>query len=401
MRKYTLKRFTALGLAFYAAATFTGCANNNDNYTSDDKGESIELNTSLFTVMFVDEDGQVFDDSHVIGGAIAPTIAIPSKENYDFLGWYLNNQEYDFRTPIDEDITLVAKWKAKKFNNKEDFLTAINKLVQDNPTIWTYYAPEEDSLYFNVSSIKDFACIQDIIAENRSLLNSIRVEFTNITCDDLDIVANLPLNLTYSFGFADDFRDVSLKDLLSNYNISGMALYSGNLSDNDLRWILESNYIDFQIYSEEFDAYELLGKLSNESKNGFLTVYLNEFASNKEIVLPCISVVRIYNSLQAKGAKVISNSNTIYIGAEYSKELNLRIPDDSHVVIYGDYSYEETFGGEDVLNVPLLYNLRNASEVEIDLNDIKLVGQRGSEGMKYIDLSNTPLCYIDETGFGR
>lgn len=400
MKKYVLKRFTALGLAFYAAATFTGCANNNDSSISDDKGESIELNTSLFTVMFVDEDGQVFDNSHVIGGAYAPAIAIPSKDNHEFLGWYLDNQEYDFRTPVDENITLVAKWKAKKFNNKEDFLGAVNNMVQDNQKIWTYYAPEEDSLYFNVSSIKDFACIQDIIAENRSLLSSIRVEFTNITCNDLDMVANLPLNLSYTFGFADDFRQVSLKDLLSSYNIMGMALYSGNLSDDDLGWILESNYIDFHIYSEEFDAYEILGKLGNESKNGFLTIYLNKHASNKEIVLPCVSVVRIYNSLQAKGAKVVSNSNTVYIGAQYSKELNLRIPDDSHVVIYGDYSYEETFGS-DILNVPLVYNLRNAKEVEIDLNDIKLIGQRDNEGMKYTELSNAFLGYIDETGFGR
>lgn len=401
MKKYTLKRFTALGLAVYAAATFTGCANNNDNSTTDDKRESIELNTSLFTVMFADEDGQVYDDSLVIGGEYVPSITIPDKENYEFLGWYLNNQEYDFRTPVDENITLIAKWRAKKFENKEDFLTAINNMVQDNNKICIYHSLEDDSLYINISSVDAFSLIKDIISMNRDLLNGIRVEFTNITRDDLDKIASLPSNMIYTFGFAGDFRDVSLKDLLSNYNISGMALYSGNLSGDDLGWILSTNYVDFHIYSEDFDAYDILDKFSNESKCGYLTVYLNGNAANKRVVLPNIGVVRIYNSMQAKGTKVICQSNTIYIGAQYAKELNLRIPDDSHVVIYGDYSYEETFGVKDVLNVPLLYNLRNASEVEVDLNDVKLVGQKDNEGMKYTELSNTFLGYIDETGFGR
>ena len=36
----------------------------------------------------------------------------PEKEGYVFIGWYLGNKEYDFDTPVTEDITLTAKWKA-------------------------------------------------------------------------------------------------------------------------------------------------------------------------------------------------------------------------------------------------------------------------------------------------
>ena len=35
----------------------------------------------------------------------------PQKEGYTFLGWYLEDQKYDFETPVSTDITLCAKWE--------------------------------------------------------------------------------------------------------------------------------------------------------------------------------------------------------------------------------------------------------------------------------------------------
>ena len=50
------------------------------------------------------------------GKAIEPTPA-PKKEGYDFTGWYLNeNDKFDFNSTITSDITLTAKWEAKKAN---------------------------------------------------------------------------------------------------------------------------------------------------------------------------------------------------------------------------------------------------------------------------------------------
>lgn len=36
---------------------------------------------------------------------------VPTLNGYEFLGWYLDNQEYDFNTKVTKNITLVAKWK--------------------------------------------------------------------------------------------------------------------------------------------------------------------------------------------------------------------------------------------------------------------------------------------------
>lgn len=32
-------------------------------------------------------------------------------DGYTFLGWYLDDQIYDFETPVKKDITLTAKWE--------------------------------------------------------------------------------------------------------------------------------------------------------------------------------------------------------------------------------------------------------------------------------------------------
>ena len=47
----------------------------------------------------------------VINGNSVMPIRNPKKEKYKFLGWYLDDEIYDFSLPVDEDIKLVAKFE--------------------------------------------------------------------------------------------------------------------------------------------------------------------------------------------------------------------------------------------------------------------------------------------------
>jgi len=47
----------------------------------------------------------------VIGGNAVSPINNPEKENYKFLGWYLDGELYDFSLPVEKDIKLVAKFE--------------------------------------------------------------------------------------------------------------------------------------------------------------------------------------------------------------------------------------------------------------------------------------------------
>jgi len=45
----------------------------------------------------------------------------PTKEGYEFLGWYVGDIEYDFSKPVKENLTLQAKWKeVEKEDNKDE-----------------------------------------------------------------------------------------------------------------------------------------------------------------------------------------------------------------------------------------------------------------------------------------
>ena len=46
----------------------------------------------------------------VADGALAQKPADPTKDGFVFAGWRLNGEEYDFASPVTEDITLTARW---------------------------------------------------------------------------------------------------------------------------------------------------------------------------------------------------------------------------------------------------------------------------------------------------
>ena len=62
-------------------------------------------------IKFNSNGGTEVDDIKVLdGGLIAEPIA-PKKDGYKFVGWYYGNIKYDFKAPVDRDITLTAKWE--------------------------------------------------------------------------------------------------------------------------------------------------------------------------------------------------------------------------------------------------------------------------------------------------
>ncbi len=72
--------------------------------------------TILYTVEFVNGKG---DTTGVIvpeGTAVAAPTA-PEHEYYDFVGWYIGEEAYDFTAAVNSNLTLTAKWSAKLDNN--------------------------------------------------------------------------------------------------------------------------------------------------------------------------------------------------------------------------------------------------------------------------------------------
>ena len=69
--------------------------------------------TQIFTVTFDSNGGTNMTDwtsQALDGNTITKPRNNPSKENYTFIGWYNDESEFDFSSPITSDLTLKAKW---------------------------------------------------------------------------------------------------------------------------------------------------------------------------------------------------------------------------------------------------------------------------------------------------
>lgn len=69
-----------------------------------------------YTVTFETETEITTETVNKNGNVNEPST--PTKQGYTFVGWFVENKQFDFTTPITEDITLVAKFEIKVFEIK-------------------------------------------------------------------------------------------------------------------------------------------------------------------------------------------------------------------------------------------------------------------------------------------
>lgn len=92
----------------------TCCTNGSSTNCSDNC-----LNNVYHSVIFDSNGGTSVRTQTVKHGEYA-VYKSTSRPGYEFLGWYLNGEKYDFSTPVTEKITLVAKWEKKASENPSD-----------------------------------------------------------------------------------------------------------------------------------------------------------------------------------------------------------------------------------------------------------------------------------------
>lgn len=69
-------------------------------------------NDQTYTVTFNSDGGSAVEQQIVNGGDKATKPADPTRDDYEFVGWYHNGEEYKFDSAVTSDLTLVAHWKA-------------------------------------------------------------------------------------------------------------------------------------------------------------------------------------------------------------------------------------------------------------------------------------------------
>lgn len=75
---------------------------------------------SKHTVTIKTNGGSEIKNISVKNGAKIGNIEEPKKDGYVFDGWYLEGEEFDLDSKIDEDVTLVAKWIKVEVSNDDE-----------------------------------------------------------------------------------------------------------------------------------------------------------------------------------------------------------------------------------------------------------------------------------------
>jgi uncharacterized repeat protein (TIGR02543 family) len=97
------------------ATTTKKTTTKNDNVTTTKKTTTTTTTTTTtkikgYSVIFNVAGGTNVNNQYIVKGNYAKAPVNPTKEGYKFDGWYLNNDLYDFNTPVNSNIILIAKW---------------------------------------------------------------------------------------------------------------------------------------------------------------------------------------------------------------------------------------------------------------------------------------------------
>lgn len=86
---------------------------NNSNNNSNNNSSNNSSNNNTYTVSFDLNGGTGQITSQIVeAGDSASRPSSPSRDGYTFLEWQLNGREYNFNTPVIQNITLIATWEA-------------------------------------------------------------------------------------------------------------------------------------------------------------------------------------------------------------------------------------------------------------------------------------------------
>ena len=124
-------------------------------------GETFDFNTAInsditliasykeitkYTVTFDSNGGSSVSSQSIEAGKKAKEPTKPTRTDYDFVEWQLNGSKYNFDSAVNNDITLVAKWKEKTHSYKmiatpadEFSKDSILKLYKDNSSTSTEF----------------------------------------------------------------------------------------------------------------------------------------------------------------------------------------------------------------------------------------------------------------------
>lgn len=209
------------------------CAKDSDKLNYNDKlfalyerpNTLVDEDKKDIKITIKDTDGSILKELTLKEGESLGELFIPSKEDFEFMGWLQNGSEFDTNAPIGDNIEIVPNWK--KIENND------SKMEQEVPV--TNVISKKNNTTINVSSNTNKNNNTNGSATNNSSTNNIS-----------DIIPDPTTNI----------KDVTITfDTNGGNNISSLTIKSGERvvkPDNPIKskyifkeWQLNGNTFDF------------------------------------------------------------------------------------------------------------------------------------------------------------
>jgi len=153
MKKKLLKSFILTMPLLFA---LTACEEKPENNI--ENKDEINVVTK-YNVTFDSDGGNNVDSQELEENGLVTKPVNPTKNKYTFLGWYLNDEVFDFNTKINSNITLKAKWRSNSTvtlnrldsNVTYDIETNFNANYFDQPS--NVFSKDLARFSFNMSAI--------------------------------------------------------------------------------------------------------------------------------------------------------------------------------------------------------------------------------------------------------
>lgn len=373
---------------------FSSCSNVKDN--PEEIVVQEESINEYYTITFKDVDGAVIATELILKGRFASDAEVPVKDGYEFVGWCLNGEVFDFNREITEDLVLEAKWKAEKYSDKTQLLKRVQD-ISEKHDFGLLVGARDYGCYILTQETKDFIYMCDLLLGNKDILGDIVV---NIMIDrkDADLIAKLPKDFIYSFNFVGDFTDISLKETLSGFKAVDISLFSTcNISEQDLERFLNIDGLPLTIFIGKFDKCDKLDSLCKINNSSYISIFLEKNAP-EVVTLPSYECCSIMKENE-EPVKIITNSNDVRIFNRSIDNLNIEVKDGATVTVMSYQNFAGNYDIDSLFSMPVFGDISNAGTLYVTFSDVVFTGRREDNQLVIRDTNNKIIGYIGEGGF--
>lgn len=374
--------------------------------------------SNKYTVNFKTNGGTAIKEVLVEKGDKLAKPKTPKKDGYEFVGWYVDGKRYNFSKKVNDDITLVAKWK--KIEKEESTTTTSAKKTTTKKTTFTKKKTTKKSTSKKTSTTKKntstktsttTSAVTVATTSSTTTTTTSFLEPTTITTSSITVTTTtqvittttkvVPMNIKITEEEVELSFEVSEEESNVESNIDINDYEKFMLSDKNNWLITSNNGYDYQ--KEDITFEDNILKLKGDISLNSLSIYDGENSfviEHDEVVDKWFIKYPTVRLVSGLNVRYFNNLNTAIKLADKNAEITLMGDQiiTEELVIKNSITIEGR-GYEIISESPYLFKITELIDEEcvININNFKGAVKNfmflSNNVIKEINLSNLNISY--------